>query len=129
MEAVIPAWDLLGRLGNDDVVVVDCRSPEEAERWPLQIAGALRMTLAEILESPWVLPDDELIVLCNSTGEGSLLRRAFHVLAYAGRTPAILVGGLHAWITEGFPTEQLRPRVSNTRSTEPELSAAAEGHG
>jgi rhodanese-related sulfurtransferase len=129
MEAVIPTWDLLGRLGNEDVVVVDCRSTEESERWPLQIAGALRMTLPEILEAPWVLPDDELIVLCNATGEGSLLRRAFHVLSYAGRTPAILQGGLHRWIAEGFPTEQLGARLSSTRSREPELSTAVEGHG
>ena len=129
MEAVIPAWDLLSRLGNDDVVVVDCRSADESERWPVQIPGALRMTLPEVLEAPWVLPDDELIVLCNATGEGPLLRRAFHVLAYAGRTPAVLEGGLHAWIAEGFPTEQLGARVSGTRSTEPELSAAAESHG
>jgi rhodanese-related sulfurtransferase len=128
MQAVIPVWDLLGWLGSDEVVVVDCRGDEEWLRWPVQIPGALRMRLVEILEAPWILPDDELIVLYDGTGTSPTLRRAFQILSLAGRTPATLEGGLLAWLAAGFPTERRGRPISEQTSDEPQL-LAAEGPG
>ena len=128
MHAVIPPWDLLGRLGSDEVVVVDCRSSEEWERWPAQIPGALRLTLVEILETPWVLPDDELIVLYDGAGASPTVRRAYSILTLAGRTAAVLDGGLLAWLAGGFPTERRGARIAEKTREQPEL-VAAEGHG
>ena len=128
MHAVIPPWDLLGRLGSDEVVVVDCRNDEEWERWPVQLPGALRMPLVEILETPWVLPDDELIVLYDATGRSPTLRRAVQVLILAGRNPATLEGGLLGWLGAGFPTERPGTRIFEATRDEAQLSAA-EGHG
>ena len=129
MHAVIPAWDLLGRLGSDElVVVVDCRGSEEWERWPVQIPGALRFTLVEILETPWVLPDDELIVLYDATGTSPTVRRAYSVLNLAGRTAAVLDGGLLSWLAAGFPTERRGARISEPTGEQTEV-IAAESHG
>jgi rhodanese-related sulfurtransferase len=128
MHAVIPSWDLLGRLGSDEVVVVDCRSSEEWDRWPVQIPGALRLTLVEILETPWVLPDDELIVLYDGSGESPTVRRAYYVLTLAGRTAAVLDAGLLGWIAGGFPTERRGARITEKTREKPEL-LAAESHG
>ncbi len=106
MESSIPGLDVLELLGDDEVVVVDCRSRDEWGFVPLQIPGALRMGLEEILEAPDALPDDELIVLCDGT-DGPRARRAWRALLLAGRTAVCLRGGLRDWIRRGYPTEQI----------------------
>ncbi|MBX5480882.1 MAG: rhodanese-like domain-containing protein [Myxococcaceae bacterium] len=109
MEPSVAAWDLVERLGDDEVVVVDIRRPEDSRRVPLQIPGAIRMTLQEIHDSPHTLPDDELIVLYDGDG-GFLARRALRILQLAGRSAAILEGGLQKWLSGGYPTETVRTR-------------------
>ncbi len=106
MESSIPGLDVLELLGDEEVVVVDCRSRDEWGFVPLQIPGALRMALEEILDSPHALPDDELIVLCDEA-DGSRARRAWRALLLAGRTAVCLRGGLREWIRRGYPTEQI----------------------
>ena len=126
MEAAIPSWDLLSRLGDEDVVVVDCRSLDEAERWPIQIPGSLRMTLQEIVDAPWALPDDELIVLFDANGNGSALRRAHQVLIHSGRSAVMLLEGLRGWLAAGFPTERMPDGYARGFSSS---SASQPGHG
>ena len=109
MESTIPSWELLGRLGDEDVVVVDVRGDEEARRLPLQVPGTLRMTVEDIQESPHSLPDDELIVLVDHEA-GFTARRAWRLLQLAGRTAIVLQGGMRAWLSDGCPTEKLGSR-------------------
>ncbi|MGA9522626.1 MAG: rhodanese-like domain-containing protein [Myxococcaceae bacterium] len=106
MESSIAGLDVLELLGDDEVVVVDCRSRDEWGFLPQKIPGALRMGLEEILDSPHALPDDELIVLCDGT-DGARARRAWRALLLAGRTAVCLRGGLREWIRRGYPTEQI----------------------
>jgi rhodanese-related sulfurtransferase len=107
MEPLIECRDLLHRLGDDELVVVDCRDPEAWEAQPFNIPGALRMTLAELCEAAHILPDDELIVLCGIHSDNSDSRRAYRVLRVRNRDAVCLNGGLEAWQRAGFPTEPL----------------------
>lgn len=97
------------RLGEDEILVLDCRE-EGGFVGDLQIPGALRMPLAELETSAGVLPDDELIVLCGDAEDGSDARRAWRALLKANRHAVVLHGGLHHWISHGFPTERRQPR-------------------
>src|SRR5687767_12260340 len=65
MQLRIPSAELYLRAGDDDVLVLDCRSPHHWEQIELHIPGALRMTPEEITRDLFILPDDELIVLCG----------------------------------------------------------------
>ncbi|MGQ0505458.1 MAG: rhodanese-like domain-containing protein [Myxococcaceae bacterium] len=121
MEPSITPNDLFLRLGDDELLVVDCREEDEWNTFGLHIPGALRMNVQEISESIQVLPDDELIVLCGSA-DGSEARRAYRLLSVAGREVVCLLGGLTAWVTGGFPTERHRRRVNDEG-----LQAFAEG--
>jgi rhodanese-related sulfurtransferase len=127
MESSIPGLDVLELLGDDEVVVVDCRSREDWRFVPLQIPGALRMGLEEILESPSALPDDELIVLCDGT-DGTRARRAWRALLLAGRTAVCLRGGLREWIRRGYPTEEITSRPASAPA-EHALESAHQNHG
>lgn len=132
MDAFVPSWELVGRLGDDEVVVVDVRSAEELRSLPMQIPGAIRMSFEDIQASPRTLPDDELIVLCDG-GDGILARRASRVLRMAGRRALVLKGGLPAWLHAGFPTERitLGPTAARaaSRSGSAQVPAALHGHG
>jgi rhodanese-related sulfurtransferase len=98
--------ELFARLGDEDVLVLDCRDHEEWARFGLHVPGALHLTPEELAEVSTSLPDDELIVLCGSDpGEGDQ-RRAWQVLRQCGLGAVCLEGGLHEWITRGFPTER-----------------------
>jgi rhodanese-related sulfurtransferase len=128
MESTIPGWDVLGLLGDDEVVVVDCRTAEEWRKTPTQIPGSLRMSLEEVIDSPNILPDDELIVLVDGHG-GVRARRAWRALLVAGRTAVCLRGGLTAWTAAGYPTERIELPGERDEG-EPTLGAAGgQGHG
>ncbi len=107
---VISGRTLLARLGEDELVVVDCRSVAERQLLPIQIPGAIQMTCEEIHASPLVLPDDELIVLYDQDGPSAGIRRAMRILELAGRSALALEGGLRGWLQHGFPTETRHPR-------------------
>lgn len=133
MDAFVPSWELVGRLGDDEVVVVDVRSEEELRNLPMQIPGAIRMSLEDIQAAPWSLPDDELIVLCDG-GDGVFARRASRTLRMAGRRALVLKGGLSAWLHAGFPTERIMPRhPTAVRAAKQAASVSAavalHGHG
>ena len=103
----MPASELIQRLGDDDVLVVDCRDGREG--WALdelKIPGALRMSTLELQSAADALPDDELIVLCGVSADGSDVRRAWRILMKANRRAVCLFGGLHAWVSAGYPTER-----------------------
>lgn len=131
MEPSVPAWALVERLGDDELVVVDVRGSEEARRIPLRIPGALRMSLQDIQDAPHTLPDDELIVLYDGDG-GFLARRAWRVLQLSGRSATILEGGLQKWLTDGYPTESARSRRAAAQPWRHEPTAGevrvSEGH-
>lgn len=109
MEPRIDARDLFLRLGDDELLVIDCRSDEAWESQPLHIPGAMRMTYAELCEAVHILPDDELIVLCAGEGEDEDAQQALRVLRLRGREAVCLQGGLSAWMEQGYPVERHVP--------------------
>ncbi len=112
MEPTIICAELYVRLGDDEVLVIDCREASDWERYELHIPGALRMSVAEIARGLHMLPDDELIVLCGCSPDGMDMRRICRLLRMRGRNAVCLEGGLQAWVTGGFPTERhLRPQA------------------
>ena len=93
------------RLGDDDVLVVDCR--EDESFGALSIPGALRMTLDDLATDAEVLPDDELIVLCGATEDLHDSERAWRMLAGTRPRTVCLRGGLRRWRRAGLPLEPL----------------------
>jgi rhodanese-related sulfurtransferase len=106
MELRIPCAELYLRLGDDDILVLDCRSPENWELVEVHIPGSLRMTPEEISRDLFMLPDDELIVLCGCEEDWEDVLRVCQMLLLRGRRAVCLDGGIQAWVSEGFPTEQ-----------------------
>jgi len=105
----IDCRELFLRLGDDEVVVVDCREEQDWGRYQFLIPGALRMSPLELRESADILPDDELIVLCGVAEDGSDARKAYRQLQVRGIPSVILEGGLREWLSYGFPIERLQP--------------------
>jgi rhodanese-related sulfurtransferase len=105
--------DLFSRLGDDQLVVVDCRRESEAADQIPCVPGALHMPLSELLKEAHILPDDELIVLCGIEPDGSDSRQAYRLLRIKGRDAVCLEGGVAEWLTLGYPTEPYR-RLSRT---------------
>lgn len=101
----MPCTELYVRLGDEDVLVLDCRDPDDWSRYGLHIPGALWMPFEELLRDAEALPDDELIVVCGCAQDGSDARRACRLLQLRGRNAICLEGGLQGWITHGLPTE------------------------
>jgi rhodanese-related sulfurtransferase len=106
MVARIGARELFLQLGDDEVLVVDCRSDADWQATPLHIPGALRMSFDELGESAHILPDDELIVLVGARSDSDDALHAWRVLRLRGRTSVALDGGLDGWMAEGFPVER-----------------------
>lgn len=106
MEPSILCAELYVRLGDDDVLVLDCRDVEDWAHHGLHIPGALWMTPEEILQELSMLPDDELIVVCGCSADGADVRRVCRMLRLRGRNAVCLHGGLQAWISSGLPTER-----------------------
>ena len=109
MERWINSRDLFARLGDEEILVLDCRSDEDWTCWDLQIPGALPMSYRELSEGAHVLPDDELIVVCGCASDGSDARKALRLLRLRGRQGIILEGGLRSWVSHGYPTERHFP--------------------
>src|SRR5688572_16826584 len=63
--------ELLRRLSDDEVLVLDCRGDRDWHRFEVHIPGALRVPLEELPDCAEVLPDDELIVVCDCSPDGS----------------------------------------------------------
>lgn len=108
MEPTIDCRDLFLRLGDDEVVVVDCREDSDWDRFQFHIPGALRMSPRELKEAADILPDDELIVLCGVADDGSDMRKAYRQLQVRGIQAVLLTGGLREWISYGFPIERMQ---------------------
>jgi rhodanese-related sulfurtransferase len=106
MEIRIPCAELFLRLGDDDVLVLDCRSPENWELVEFHIPGSLRMTPEEVVRDYLVLPDDELIILYGCEADWENVCRLCQLLVLRGRNAVCLDGGIQAWVAEGFPTER-----------------------
>lgn len=105
----IDARDLYSRLGDDELLVIDCRLEEEWAQVPIHIPGALRMTVAELAEAAHILPDDELIVLCGADHDTDDAREAWRILRLRGRAALCLEGGLLGWLDRGYPAERHTP--------------------
>jgi rhodanese-related sulfurtransferase len=106
MVPVLECQELFSKLGDEEVLVLDCREQEDWFRFELHIPGALRMSLRELEVAAQSLPDDELIVLCGSAEDGSDVRRAYRLLQMRGRDSVCLSGGLMEWVRGGYPTER-----------------------
>ena len=111
----MPCTELYVRLGDDEILVLDCRDPTDWDRYGLHIPGALRMTFEEVLEDVEVLPDDELIVVVGCAPDGSDARRVCRVLQQWGLNAICLEGGLQGWVTSGLPTESHDSGASASR--------------
>ena len=105
MDARMPCGELSSRLGEDEVLVLDCRAHEDWERCGLHIPGSLWMPFEQLLTDSMALPDDELIVVCGFAADGSDARRACRLLQQRGLLAVCLEGGLPQWLREGLPTE------------------------
>src|SRR5262249_46523774 len=97
------------RLGDDELLVIDCRGHDQRHSMDVQIPGALQIPAEELAHAAQSLPDDELIVLCG-TSRDLAARRACRMLRLRGFDAVVLEGGLRAWISLGFPTERARVR-------------------
>jgi rhodanese-related sulfurtransferase len=106
VDSSIFCTELYVRLGDDDVLVLDCRDIEDWARYELHIPGALWMTPEEIINDLSILPDDELIVVCGCTPENEDVKRICRMLRMRGRNAVCLHGGLQAWVSNGLPTER-----------------------
>lgn len=130
MEPSIECYELFIRLGDDEILVIDCRDGEAPrDLASLQIPGALRMGFDELAECLHILPDDELIVLYGCSGDGSESWRASALLRTRGRAAVCLQGGLPAWIARGYPTEPYvssSERVARRRAQESSAALASE---
>jgi rhodanese-related sulfurtransferase len=98
--------ELLARLSDEELLVIDCRTPDDWDLVDIHIPGALRMSLAELSDGVHALPDDELIVVVGWANDETDARRACRMLRLNGRDAVCLVGGLRGWITAGYPTER-----------------------
>lgn len=114
--------DLFLKLGDDEILVLDCRFEPDWDRYQFQIPGALRLPLPELREAADSLPDDELIVLCGTAEDSSDVLRAYRELRRHGRQVVVLEGGLREWVGHGFPTERVLSR--GRYDAGPELAAA-----
>jgi rhodanese-related sulfurtransferase len=110
LEPTIDCRDLFLRLGDDEILIVDCRDDCDWDRFGIQIPGALKMTPDELRQFAQILPDDELIVLCGCSNDGSDARRAYRTLKFRGRDAVCLDGGLRGWVSNGYPTERRMPQ-------------------
>ena len=111
----IHSSELLTRLGDEELLIIDCRTVDDWQRLQRTLPGALRMTHTELSECAHILPDDELIVLCGWGSDGTDARRAQRLLQIRGRQAVWLDGGLQAWINAGYPTERFE-RVTDSFS-------------
>ncbi|MBM7115411.1 rhodanese-like domain-containing protein [Archangium primigenium] len=98
--------ELFVRLGDEEVLVLDCRDPSDWERYGAHIPGALWMPFEELLQDLVILPDDELIVVCGCSPDGSDAHRVCRLLQRHGLQVVCLEGGLQGWLTEGLPVEE-----------------------
>jgi rhodanese-related sulfurtransferase len=112
MELRIPCAELYLRLGDDDVLVLDCRSPDNWELVEFHIPGSLRMAPDEVYRDLFILPDDELIVLYGCEADWENVLRICRMLMMQGRKAVCLEGGIQAWVAEGFPTERHHVRAA-----------------
>jgi len=105
VEPTIHCRDLLLRLGDDEILVIDCRPGDQWHSLDVQIPGALWITADELAHAAQSLPDDELIVVYG-TSRDTHARRAVRLLRLRGFDAVMLDGGLRTWISLGFPTER-----------------------
>jgi rhodanese-related sulfurtransferase len=106
VDSGIGCSDLLHLLGDDEVLIIDCRGEEGWSRVDRHIPGALRMSLQDVLEFAGSLPDDELIVLCGEDNANRECLRVARWLRLQGFDAVALEGGLEQWLHFGFPTDR-----------------------
>lgn len=84
---------LAARLEDPSVLVLDVREPDEVAAWAFP--GALNVPLGELDARLSELPEDrEVVVVCAM---GARASAGATLLAEAGRTAAVLEGGMGAW--------------------------------
>jgi glyoxylase-like metal-dependent hydrolase (beta-lactamase superfamily II) len=89
----ITADDLLAKIDDDDVFVLDVREPDEFEAW--RIPGAVNVPLAALADHLGDVPvDREVVAVC---AVGSRATAAVGVLEANGRSATLLDGGMGAW--------------------------------
>lgn len=101
----IDCEELYERLGEDELLVVDCREEAEWRLYAVHLPGALRIPLSQISEAASALPDDELIVVCGADPSGADAALAARQLLPRGLQAVYLEGGIQAWVSAGLPVE------------------------
>lgn len=119
---VEPAW-LADRLGDSDILVIDCDDAETLAARP-HIPGAVQLPihpyLRDVQTNVGVVPPDQATAILGGLGVGSgrrvicydsqggvLAARCWWVLWYYGfEDVALLNGGWIAWAAEGRPVER-----------------------
>lgn len=113
------AFELL-RDSPEDLVVIDLRTPEEYFGPLGHLRGARNIPLAELgdrIRELWGFRQQTILVYCRNDqcgdqGATELRNRGFE-------NPVLMVGGLEAWVEDGFRTEGVRAPVRTAGAPSP----------
>ena len=125
----VSAADLARALAQrTDLVLVDVREPSAYERSSVQAKGAIRASVADILQVTAALSHEQGIVLyCNLPGEAASAEAARRLTAEGYTRVAVLTGGFAAWEAASLPLERTPHARGMASSTQPALPAPTAG--
>jgi rhodanese-related sulfurtransferase len=110
----ISAADAKGRVDTGKAIVLDVVSPAAWDALDVAIAGAVRIPPDQLDARFAGLPKDRTIVAyCTWPNEHTSARVA-QELRRRGYTAYALVGGLHAWLEAGYPSESKQVEMRRT---------------
>ena len=101
--------EMLRRLLDGGVTLVDVRQPLDLLAYSEMIPGAKRIPPKELLADPSLLPRDaEVVLYCTCEAE----KTSLEILRYARKLGftrlKVLRGGLAGWKAKGYPVDQYR---------------------
>jgi glyoxylase-like metal-dependent hydrolase (beta-lactamase superfamily II) len=88
----ITATDLLDRLDDPRLVLLDVREPDEFADW--RIPGSQNVPLSQVVARADELPEGEVVAVC---AVGVRATQAVELLGATGRQVTLLEGGMTAW--------------------------------
>jgi rhodanese-related sulfurtransferase len=110
-----------------DLVIVDVRDASAYEHSVVQAKGAIRASVADVVQAVSALAREQGIVLyCDGPGEATSTEAARQLMAEGYTRVAILVGGFAAWESASLPLERTphaRGLANGARSALPALRA------
>jgi len=110
-----------------DLVIVDVRDASAYEHSVVQAKGAIRASVADVVQAVSALAREQGIVLyCDGPGEATSTEAARQLMAEGYTRVAILAGGFAAWESASLPLERTphaRGLANGARSALPALRA------